>query len=60
MGVKTARGIYLNEFLSKGDNSRDNIPERGINLIKKVISPHKIIVLQIIFYYPFYWSKYQK
>ena len=52
MGVKTAKGIYLNEFFTDNGKSLEIIPERGINLIKKVMTPHKIINDQIIFFYP--------
>ena len=36
IGVKTAKGIYLNVFFTDNGKSLENIPERGINLIKKV------------------------
>ena len=39
IGVRTARGMYLNEFLVEGDNSLEIIPDNGINLIKNVIIP---------------------
>jgi hypothetical protein len=48
IGVNTAMGMYLNEFLIKGDGSADTTPDKGINLIKKVIIPHKIIEVQIM------------
>ena len=50
MGVKTAKGIYLNEYFTDNGKSLEIIPERGINLIRKVMTPHKIIKDQIIFY----------
>ena len=54
IGVKTARGMYLNEFLAEGDNSFEIIPDNGINLIKNVMVPHKIIKDHVIFSYPIY------
>ena len=54
MGVNTAKGIYLNEYFTDNGKSLEIIPERGINLIKKVMTPHKIINDQIIFSYPTY------
>ena len=54
MGVNTAKGIYLNECLTDNGKSLEIMPERGINLIKKVMAPHKIINDQIIFFYPIY------
>tara|TARA_B100000212_G_scaffold176864_1_gene133151 strand:+ start:439 stop:786 length:348 start_codon:yes stop_codon:yes gene_type:complete len=50
MGVNTAKGIYLNEYFTDNGKLLEIIPERGINLIKKVMTPHKIIKDQIIFY----------
>ena len=54
IGVKTAKGMYLNEFLVEEDNSLEIIPDNGINLIKNVIIPHKIIKDHVIFSYPIY------
>ena len=54
MGVKTANGIYLNVCFTDNGKSLENIPERGINLIKKVMTPHKIINDQIMISYPIY------
>ena len=45
--------FLLSSFTDNG-KSLENIPERGINLIKKVMTPHKIINDQIIFFYPIY------
>ena len=52
IGVNTAKGMYLNEFLVEGDTSLEIIPDIGINLIKKVITPHIMIPYQIIFFCP--------
>ena len=52
IGLKTAKGMYLNEFFAEGDNSLEIIPDIGINLIKKVITPHTIIPDHIIFICP--------
>mgnify|MGYP004182882341 CR=1 FL=1 len=64
MGVKTAKGIYLNDCLMNNGKSFEIIPERGINLIKNVITPHKIINDQVIIFYPIYLKtfllRYQK
>ena len=59
IGVKTANGMYLNEFLVEVDNSFEIIPDIGINLIKKVIIPHIIIPDHIIFFYPIYLKLFQ-
>ena len=64
IGVKTARGIYLNDCFTNSGKSLEIIPERGINLIKKVITPHKIINDQVIIFYPIFLKtfllRYQK
>ena len=64
MGVKTAKGIYLNECFTNDGISLEIIPERGINLIIKVITPHKMINNQVIIFYPIYLKinllRYQK
>ena len=52
MGVRTAKGIYLNDCFTDNGKSLEIIPERGTNLIKKVITPHKIINDQIIIFCP--------
>ena len=54
IGVKRAKGIYLNDCFTNSGKSLEIIPERGINLIKKVITPHKIINNQVIIFYPIY------
>ena len=59
MGVKTAKGIYLNDCFTNSGKLLEIIPERGINLIKKVITPHKIINDQIIIFCPIYLKTYQ-
>ena len=51
IGIKTTIGIYFSVFLINGDNSFGIIPDKGINLVIKVIRPHKIIVVQIIIFY---------
>ena len=64
IGVKTAKGIYLNDCFTNNGKSLEIIPESGINLIKKVITPHKIINDQVIIFYPNYLKifllRYQK
>ena len=54
IGVKTTKGIYLNEDLILGDKFFGIIPDNGINLIKNVKNPHKIIANQVIAFCPIY------
>ena len=54
IGVKTTKGIYLNEAFKLGDNFLGIIPDSGINLIKNVAKPHKIIANQVISFYPIF------
>ena len=54
IGVRTTKGIYLNEDLILGDKFFGIIPDNGINLIKNVKNPHKIIANQVIAFCPIY------
>ena len=54
IGVKTTKGIYLNEALILGDKFFGITPDNGINLIKNVKKPHKMIVNQVINFYPIF------
>ena len=54
IGVKTTKGIYWKEALILGGNCCGIIPDNGINLIKNVKIPHKIIVNQVINFYPIF------
>ena len=55
IGVKTTKGMYANKALILGDKFFGIIPDSGIDLIKKVKKPHKIIANQVIALYPIFW-----
>ena len=56
--------VYKNDCFRNNGKSLEIIPERGTNLIKKVITPHKTINNQVIIFYPIYLKtfllRYQK
>jgi hypothetical protein len=54
IGVKTTKGIYWSEGLIFVYSFFGIIPDKGMNLIKKVKKPHNIIVNHVILFCPIF------